>query len=122
MTAYEPQPDGTEVTATITKYHDGNITWNDLVAFIKQHPWQAPNLPDAMDYNGWDGPPDTFQDGTWGEVHGAFWEELLTEDEYWKLTDIFDTLPRTEIKAVLPGTGGVVISDDFDDRDVYHPR
>ena len=112
--------DTSDVTTTIQKHRNGEITWAQLVAFITDYPWHAPDLPDAMDYNGWDGPPDTFQAGTWGEVHGAFWDELLTEDEYWKLTDIFDSIWPNEIKVVKPGVD-VAVSDDYHDRDVYHP-
>ena len=66
--------------------------------------------------------PDTFQADKRGEVTGLHLDELLTDDEYFTLTDIYDLIEEPLIKAVLPGTGGVVISDDYNDQDVFHPR
>src|SRR4051794_6047989 len=71
----QPASDG--VTDTITMYRAGLISWDDLVAFFKTYPWRMPNLPDAGDYLGWDAGPDTFQEGTWGEVMGCHLDELL---------------------------------------------
>ena len=80
------------VTATIMNYRNGEATWDDLVSFIKEFPWHDPDLPDSGDWNGWAAGPDTFQTGTWGEVTGLHLDEVLTDDEYFALTDIFDAI------------------------------
>ena len=82
----------TAVTETIEQYERGEITWDDLVTFVKTYAWRDPVLPDAGDYNAWSAGPDTFQAGTWGEVTGTHLDELLTDDEYFALTDIFDAI------------------------------
>ena len=78
------------VTATIERYRAGELTWNELVAFVTSYPFTVPDLPDSMDWIEWDTPPDTFQTGTWGEVTAAEVDGLLTLDEYITLTDAYD--------------------------------
>lgn len=79
----------TELTAVITRYHDGAVTWPELVAFIGAYPFKLPVVPDSSDYNAWE-LYDSFQPGTWGEVSGCEVDELLTIEEYGTLMEQHD--------------------------------
>ena len=113
------------VTARIHRYRNGEITWDALVTFFKEFPWHAPDLPDSGDYLAWDVPPNTLQAGTWGEVIGAHLDELLTDDDFFALMDVYDSVFEVEfgneITMVKPGVVPI-ISNDYDDRDVFHPE
>lgn len=80
----------TSATDAIMQYRRGEIAWRDLVAFVEHYAWQEPDLPDAGDWNGWAAGPNTFQLGTWGEVTGLHLDEVLTDDEYFALTEVYD--------------------------------
>jgi hypothetical protein len=69
------QPTMGGITDAIIKYRAGSITWHELVAFFEKYPWRMPDLPDSGDYLAWDELPDTFQEGTWGEVMGCHLDE-----------------------------------------------
>ena len=84
-TGEEPDANTTELTAVITRYHDGEIGWPELVAFIGSYPFKLPDVPDSSDYTAWE-LYDSFQPGTWGEVSDCEVDELLTIDEYGTLT------------------------------------
>ena len=77
----EPDANTTELTVVITRYHDGEIAWPELVAFIGAYPFKLPEEPDSSDYTAWE-LYDSFQPGTWGEVSGCEADDLLTIDEY----------------------------------------
>lgn len=84
------------ITKRIEQYRRREISWEDLLAAVRNYPWHAPDLPDAGDWNGWAAGPDTFQIGTWGQVTGAHIDELLTDDEYFALTDAYDAIPSPD--------------------------
>lgn len=86
-----PEP---TITERIRQYRAGRISWGDLILIVDGYPWRDPDLPASDDWNAWDPPPDTFQDGTFGEVTGAHVDELLTDDEYERLLSVFQRITR----------------------------
>ncbi len=86
----EQLPPEPTITERIRQYRAGRISWGDLVLIVADFPWRDPVLPAADDWNAWDPPPDTFQNGTFGEVTGAHLDELLTDEEYETLLVTFE--------------------------------
>ncbi len=90
----EQLPSEPTITARIHQYREGKISWGDLVLIVAAYPWRDPVLPAFDDWNAWDPPPDTFQEGTFGEVTGAHVDDLLTDDEYEALLGVFERSAR----------------------------
>ena len=86
----ERLPSEPTLTERIHQYRAGTISWGDLILIVGDCPWRDPDLPPSDDWNAWDPPPDTFQDGTFGEVTGAHVDGLLTDEEYELLLTAFE--------------------------------
>lgn len=77
----------TEITQRIRAYRDGDGDWPQLRDWLASYKYKVPDR-----YKGKrDDPlmePDSFNndDGTWDEVHTAFYMGLLTDAEYFELS------------------------------------